>query len=594
MKTIDFVDDYINMVESGYVEGKRYIVESDYYKPIKVEVKIGKKIKQAIKRHLTDKEKSENDPSYPYVYRPEKAIPVVNFIEMLPDPRSRKPMKLAKFQKFIIGLLYGWRKRKLDVRRFRKAYISVSRKNGKSLLVAGIALYELLFGKNPAASRQIVTAANTRDQAAISYKMLKSQLVALRSVSKTVKSKTTVRRFDIETNDESTARPLSSDADTLDGLDIAVGILDEFGAAKDDEIIKVLESSQAQQLEGLILIISTTTTNLNGPMAAQEYPFIEKLLNGDVEADAYLALCWEMDSLAEVEDHSNWIKANPLFEVPEAYDHMYEHKVNSLAEYRGKSDMTGWLTKEQNFWVQSSKDSFITKEEWDAVKAPKTYDIKGRKVYIGIDLARTSDMTAVSWIIPIEEEHKLLLDTHGFVSSVGGIEHKQAIDKIPYRQYESMNLIHISQREDGLIDTEEMCDWIRDFIDYNDLQLVGIYYDPFMMDKALINLSKTYPKKLIEVPQKINYLSSPTRALRELIRRDDVIHTNNPLLNRAAYNAMIKEYNDSVAIDKSMNRNKIDALDAVINAMSDAQYHDFDAPTLQDLLDNGEFGFGYA
>ena len=82
--------------------------------------------------------------------------------------------------------------------------------------------------------------------------------------------------------------------------------------------------------------------------------------------------------------------------------------------------------------------------------------------------------------------------------------------------------------------------------------------------------------------------------MRELIRRDEVIHTNNPLLNRAAYNAMIKEYNDSVAIDKGMNRNKIDAIDAVINAMSDAQYHDFDAPTLQDLLDNGEFGFGYA
>ena len=114
-----------------------------------------------------------------------------------------------------------------------------------------------------------------------------------------------------------------------------------------------------------------------------------------------------------------------------------------------------------------------------------------------------------------------------------------------------------------------------------------------MMDKALINLSKTYPKKLIEVPQKINYLSSPTRALRELIRRGEVMHTNNPLLNRAAYNAMIKEYNDSVAIDKQINRNKIDSLDAIINAMSDAQYHDYDAPTLQDLLDTGEFGFGY-
>lgn len=589
----DYVQDYIDLVEKGYVEGKRYIVESDYYKPIKIDIKVGKKIKQAIKRHLTDKEKSENDPSYPYVYKPEKAIPVVKFIEMLPDPRSRKVMKLAKFQKFIIGLLYGWRKRKLDVRRFRKAYISVSRKNGKSLLVAGIALYELLFGKNPAATRQIVTAANTKDQAAISYRMLKSQLVALRSVSKAVKSQTTVRRFDIETNDESTARPLSSDADTLDGLDIAVGILDEFGAAKDDEIIKVLESSQAQQLEGLILIISTTTTNLNGPMAAQEYPFIGKLLDGDVEADAYLALCWEMDSLAEVDDHSNWIKANPLFEVPEAYDHMYEHKVNSLAEYRGKSDMTGWLTKEQNFWVQSSKQSFIDKESWDAIKATKEYDIKGRKVYIGLDMARTSDMTAVSWVIPIEEEKKLLMDTHAFVSTIGGIAYKTQQDKIPYKQYEEMGLIHFSTHPDGIIEVEQMTQWIQDFIAMNELQLISIYYDPALANRAVAELSKVYPKKLVEIPQRINYLSAPTKNLRDLILRKEIMHNNNPLLTRAAYNAELREYNDAYAIDKSINRNKIDAMDAIINCMVDAQYHDFEAPSLQDLIDSDSFGFGF-
>lgn len=590
---VDYVQEYINLIETGWIEGRKYIVEEDYYKPIKVKIKVGKKIQKAIERHQKDIERS-NDPKYPYMYRPEEAIPPVRFLEMLPDPKSRKTTQLAHFQKFIVGLLYGWRKKKDNTRRFRKAYISLARKNGKSLLVSGIALYEFLFGKNPAASRQVVAAANTKEQAGIVFRMLKSQLTALRSVSKEVKKRTTVRRYDIEASDESTVKPLSNDADTLDGLDVLCGILDEYGEAKDDAIIQVLESSQSQQLEGLILIISTTTKNLNGPMHSVEYPFVEKLLNEEVKGDAYLALCWEMDSLSEVDDEENWIKSNPLFEIPEAYDSMMEHKRNSLDEYKGKMDLSGWLTKEMNFWVQSSKDSFVTKEEWDAIKAPKTYDIRGRKVYIGLDIARTSDMTAVSWIIPIEEEHKLLLDTHGFVSSVGGIDYKQSIDKIPYRQYESMNLIHISQREDGLIDTEEMCDWIRDFIDYNELQLIGIYYDPFMMDKALINLSKTYPKKLIEVPQKINYLSSPTRALRELIRRDEVIHTNNPLLNRAAYNAMIKEYNDSVAIDKGMNRNKIDAIDAVINAMSDAQYHDFDAPTLQDLLDNGEFGFGYA
>lgn len=589
---IDFVQDYIDLIEKGYVEGKKYIVKDGKYKTIKVKIKVGNKIKKAIERHQKEVELSKS-PDYPYIYRPEEAIPVVKFMEMLPDPKSRKPMKLATFQKFIIGLLYGWRKKKDNTRRFRKAYISLARKNGKSLIVAGIALYEFLFGKNPVASRQVVAAANTKDQAGIVFRMLKSQLTALRSVSKEVKKRTTVRRYDIEASDESTVKPLSSDADTLDGLDVLCGILDEYGEAKSTDIIEVLESSQSQQIEGLILMISTTTKNLNGPMHSVEYPFVEKLLNGDGKADAYLALCWEMDSLTEVEDEANWIKANPLFEIPEAYDSMMEHKRNSLDEYKDKADLSGWLTKEMNFWVQSSKDSFITKEAWDAIKAPKQYDIKGRKVYIGLDIARTSDMTAVSWVIPIEEEKKLLMDSHGFVSTVGGIDYKTSIDKIPYRQYEQMGLISLSEHPEGIIEVEQMVQWVEDFVNYNELQLIGIYYDPALANRAVDKLTRIYYDKVIEVPQRINYLSAPTKNLRDLILKKEIMHNNNPLLTRAAYNAMLKEYNDAYGIDKDINRNKIDPMDAIINAMTDAQYHDFDAPSLQDLIDNDQFGFGF-
>ena len=70
---IDFVDEYINLIETGWIEGRKYIVEEDYYKPIKVEIKVGKKIRQAIERHQKDVEKSK-DKSYPYIYRPEEAV----------------------------------------------------------------------------------------------------------------------------------------------------------------------------------------------------------------------------------------------------------------------------------------------------------------------------------------------------------------------------------------------------------------------------------------------------------------------------------------------------------------------------------------
>lgn len=156
-----------------------------------------------------------------------------------------------------------------------------------------------------------------------------------------------------------------------------------------------------------------------------------------------------------------------------------------------------------------------------------------------------------------------------------------------------MGLISLSEHPEGIIEVEQMVQWVEDFINYNELQLIGIYYDPALANRAVDKLTRIYYDKVIEVPQRINYLSAPTKNLRDLILKKEIMHNNNPLLTRAAHNAMLREHNDAYAIDKDMNRNKIDAMDAIINAMTDAQYHDFDAPSLQDLIDNDQFGFGF-
>lgn len=570
---IDYVQEYYD-----------YIIEHN--------IPLGNKMHQAFERHFNDIEKSKQQ-GYPYVYRPEEAVKPVEFIGAMPDPKSLKPNELAPFQKFILGMLYGWRTKEGNNRRFRKAYVSVARKNGKSLLISGICLYDLLFGKNPAASRQIYSSANKLDQAKIVFNMVKTQLNAIRNKSKAIKKFTTVNRYEIFCSDESVMKPLATDSSTLDGLDVLTAVIDEYAEAKDTTMIDVLQSSQAQQLDGLIVMISTASANLNGPMYQEEYSFITKLLKKEVENEQYLALCWELDSLKEADDEANWIKANPLLSNEDVAKTMLVHKRATLEEARGKTNMSNWLTKEMNMFVASSKQSFVTKEEWDAIKAPQQYDIKGRKAYIGLDIARTSDMTAVSWVIPIEEEKKLLMDSHGFVSTVGGIQYKTQQDKIPYRQYEEMGLIHLSEHPEGIIEVEQMIQWVEDFVSFNELELMGIYYDPALANRAIAELSKVYPNKLIEVPQRINYLSAPTKNLRDLILRKEIMQANNPLLTRAAYNAQLREYNDAYAIDKAINRNKIDAIDAIINCMTDAQYHDFDALSMQDLIDSGDFGFGF-
>src|SRR5699024_12370311 len=96
---------------------------------------------------------------------------------MLPDPKTGEPNKLAMFQKFIIGSLYGW----VDDhgnRGYQKAYISMARKGGKSLLVSGIALYEYWFGKNQKFGSRIYTAANSKEQARSVWDMVRKQCAA--------------------------------------------------------------------------------------------------------------------------------------------------------------------------------------------------------------------------------------------------------------------------------------------------------------------------------------------------------------------------------------------------------------------------------
>lgn len=80
--------------------------------------------------------------------------------------------------------------------------------------------------------------------------------------------------------------------------------------------------------------------------------------------------------------------------------------------------------------------------------------------------------------------------------------------------------------------------------------------------------------------------------MRDAIYKGDVIHNNNPLLNTAMYNAYLKEFADNISIEKKLNRNKIDSLDALINALSEAMYYDFNMANFEMLVEQGQFGFG--
>ncbi len=573
---IDHVQNYIDAVENG-------------------NILVCEKMQMAIDRHKKDIERSKRD-DFPYYYEPKYTQNIVKFISMLPDPKSGKPNKLALFQKFILGMLWGWRRKKDNTKRFRKAYLSLARKQGKSLIVSGIALYCLIYERNPRQARQIYATANKRDQAKIVFTMVKSQLKALRGKSKAIQKFTKVLQNELTTTDDSFMKPLSADADTLDGLDTLLGIFDEYALSKTTEMMDVIETSMGQQIEPLTIIISTASSKLNYPMYSIEYQYVTKLLKEEVVGDEYLALCWEQDNAKEVADTDMWIKSNPLMELSEQKERLTESKKRLLDEGKAKGSISNVLTKEFNMWVQSSQESYMSEEEWTSAVAPdyiKQTDLTGREIYIGVDLSRVNDLTSISWVIPIREESKFFVDSYSFVANRGGIEAKEKEDKTPYRQYEQAGYCTISSSPDGLIDYHDLVNWLTDFIESNNFELKGIFYDPYNAGNVITDLSKFYEKEMIEVRQGLITLNVPTKQFRTDVIKGKTVHSNNPLLNRAIRNAITKENNDTIMIDKAMNRNKIDPLDALINAYTQAMYHDFDEEDINELIERGEYGFGW-
>ena len=323
------------------------------------EILASESIVDACNRHLKDME-SQTEYVWDFSYA-EKAI---SFMEMLPDPKTGKTFPLASFQKFIVGSIYGWRRAdNKELRRFKKAVVSVARKNGKSLLISGIILYEFLFGRNPAMSRQLFTGANDKAQASIIFNMCAKQLEALRSRYPEIKKATKKVRDELRNlNDYSYVRPLSRETDGLDGYEMYCCVVDEYAAAKTDELMELIESSQAQLESPLTFIISTAGFNLNGPFHMTEWNYAKKIAKGEVINDNYFSYIAEQESVEEIEDEINWIKSNPILEVEVLRNQVLGYLRDRLAEAKEKGNMNGVLVKNYNMWRQSSEESYIDKQ----------------------------------------------------------------------------------------------------------------------------------------------------------------------------------------------------------------------------------------
>ncbi|MEK5011598.1 MULTISPECIES: terminase large subunit [Staphylococcus] len=527
-------------------------------------------------RHLRDIKRSIEDDEFPYVYKPKRAKKVIQFIEALPDTKG-KFNKLALFQKFIVSMVRGWFTEEDDYLRFNKAFISMARKGGKSLLVSGLTLYSFLFDREPAEGRQIFCAANDKKQASIVFNMVAKQLLYFISqVPELKKDVKKVRELLQHTKDGSYVMPLSRDTGAVDGFEPFLAVIDEYHAAKTNEMLELIQSGQGNLMQSLIFIISTAGFNLNAPMYMDEWPYAKEILADTYRDEQYFAIIFEQDSEEEWQDKSMWAKSNPLInesdDLKEQIEDFLQKRVDEAVK---KGTMFRVLVKNFNYWMQASEESYLDFNDWK--KNETEFDIKGTKTYIGLDLSRADDLTAVSFIHLDEIKKRYFVTSHSFVATKGGLQAKIERDLIDYRQMSQHGYCTITDLQSGIINSNQVLDYIEKYILTNNLDVQAICYDPHAIHGFIAEIEKrNWRYELIEIRQGAMTLSNPVIDFRLKVIDEQVKHHKNPLLDIAVKNAVSKNVNDSVMIEKKLNREKIDPLMSTIFAYVIASEHEWD------------------
>ena len=230
-----------------------------------------------------------------------------------------KLFKLERWQQAIIANLFGWQTKSddgQDVRRYREAFIFCARKNGKSPLASGLALYLLTEDNEEGA--QIISCAAKRDQAALLFRHARGMVMRSPYLSEKLQvfggvgQRSIVSRIDPGASFQS----ISSDANTAHGLNLSAAIIDELHALPSRDLTDTIATSMASANRLQPLLVHITTSDYDRPSICNEkHKYATDVRDGLVPDRAFLPVVFEVPPDADWTDESVWPLANPNIDV---------------------------------------------------------------------------------------------------------------------------------------------------------------------------------------------------------------------------------------------------------------------------------------
>jgi len=532
-----------------------YILE--YYEQIRTrKILTSKRVRKVYSRLAKEIMQPKKDS--PYYFDEEAGERPIEFIETFCKQSQGEigaPIKLELFQKAYIQALFGFLEKDTGYRRYRETMFLCGRKNGKSTLLSGIALYMLVADGEGAA--EIYSVATKKDQA----KKVLTEADNMRKQSPELRAILKKRRNDIYFRATSSFfEALASDSNTLDGLNSHAVIIDELHAIRDRNLYEVMKQSTSARRQPLVVMITTAGT-VRECIYDSMYEFACDVADGKIEDDTFLPILYELDAREEWTDPKMWIKANPGLGPIK--------KVKTLANFvkRAKDspeDLPGVLCKDFNI-RENESSAWLS---FDDIKNPAVFDINDvYNTYAigGCDLSATTDLTAATLLIRKPGDNTVYVIQQYFLprKRIELLDEKNT-NEAPYKMWEKRGLLTIC--EGNRVNYSDVTAWFCQMRDEYKIDAFKIGYDRALAGYWIDEMAAN-GFDMESVAQGPFTWSQPMREMGAALAGKQVNYNNNPILAWCLSNTAVKKSGlNNIQPIKITDKRRIDGAVSLLNA----------------------------
>lgn len=461
-----------------------------------------------------------------------------------------KNVKLEPWQSFILANIYGFKKKTNNRRKYRKVLIEVARKNGKTTLLAGIALYHLLELDGEVGA-EVYSIATKVEQSKISWNIAK----AMTNQDDFLTNRIIVAQNKL-TYKNSIFSPLASESKTSDGLNPSITIADEIHAFEDGDMVDVMATGMGARENPLLFQITTAGFDMNG-YGYKEHEYATSVLQGSIEDESYFAIIYALDEADDYKDKTLWRKANPNLNVS-VYPEFLESSLNEASSSPAK--LNSFKVKNLCLW-QNATSRWIDFSIWE--KNTETFDassLNGALCYGGIDLSTNLDLTALVLNFPPQKEGDKHKKLYHFWLPEENIVEKERQDKVPYRHWAEQGYLTLT--DGAVIDYSVVAEKIKKYINLYNIQLISA--DKWRL-LDLVRLMPEYEDLFVEFSQGLRAMSPASLEYERLIKQGKFATNNNPIINWMISNAEIKlDENSNIKVVKPKRDRTGKRIDGVI------------------------------